>query len=123
MRLYVIIFSRTTYYVLTARRACPHLRETLTRPIDEGAYLYGMDLRTVRLGAPLGVLLGALGAFLHYVHVLNACMLTLPHFNIMFVLYSSLCGTSEYHGYHPIIFPLCFMKDASGKGFVNMSAI
>ena len=56
------IFVHVLRTIVLGRRAgLAILSETLTRPIDEGAYLYGMDLRTVRLGVPLGTLLGALG--------------------------------------------------------------
>jgi hypothetical protein len=31
-----------------------------------------------------------------YIYVINACMLTLHHFNIMIVLHSLMCGTYRY---------------------------
>ena len=40
--------ERMVYVPLKARQACRRLRETLPRPVDEGAHLYGRDLPAER---------------------------------------------------------------------------
>ena len=72
--------------------------------------------------------------YVHYVRVLRTMLrtvlrtclssriLTLPHFSVM--LYYILChGTHEVPVYHPMILSLNLVKESSGKGLVNMSAI
>ena len=55
-------------------------------------------------------------------YLLSTCILTLPHFSVM--LYYILCyGTIEVPVHHPMILSLNLVKESSGKGLVNMSAI